>query len=177
MPSTECRLTSELDLTGRVAVVTGATRGIGYATARRFAAHGATLIITGSQSGSGVSDASPDVGDVAATLARESGVEVLGVACDVRDAQAVEGLYRTVFTDYKRLDVLVNNAGVLRDALVGMIDDAIARDTIDVNLLGTVRNLQSAARLMRRSGGGSIINVSSIIGVVGNEGQVVYGAS
>jgi 3-oxoacyl-[acyl-carrier protein] reductase len=73
--------------------------------------------------------------------------------------------------------VLVNNAGILQDALLGMIPDAMIRQTIDVNTVGPIYHVQEASRLMARNKSGSIINVTSIIGRFGNEGQAVYGAS
>jgi 3-oxoacyl-[acyl-carrier protein] reductase len=81
-----------------------------------------------------------------------------------------------VFSAFGRLDVLVNNAGVLKDALIGMVSDDVLEDTFRINTFGAIHHLQAASRLMQRSGGGSIINMTSIIGVVGNEGQIAYGS-
>ena len=99
------------------------------------------------------------------------------VVGDVADPAAVKGFYQEIFQRHRRLDVLVNNAGVLDDALLGMIPDATVERTFSVNTLGALRNLQAAARLMVRNRSGSIINMTSIIGVRGNEGQAVYSAS
>lgn len=128
------------------------------------------MVVTGSQPASG-----PEV--VASELAEAYGVRGLGVACDVREPNAVRSLYREVFSAFGRLDVLVNNAGVLKDALIGMVSDDVLEDTFRINTFGAIHHLQAASRLMQRSGGGSIINMTSIIGVVGNEGQIAYGSS
>jgi len=162
---------STLRIDGRIALVTGASRGIGLATAHALAANGATLVITSS------GDAS-----VAAARAREiseqHGVTAIGSACDVASHEAVAALYRQIFAQFKRLDILVNNAGILSEGLVGMITDATIERTLQVNVAGAIRNLQFAARLMERGGGGgAIVNVSSIVGLTGAPGLTVYAAS
>ncbi len=97
--------------------------------------------------------------------------------CDVSDPAAVAHVYQQIFKTYGRLDALVNNAGILQDALLGMITPAVVERTLAVNLAGSLYNLQAAARLMSRKASGAIINVSSIIGVEGNVGQALYGSS
>jgi 3-oxoacyl-[acyl-carrier protein] reductase len=157
-------------LAGRAAFVTGASRGIGLAVAERLAAMGADVAL------GGVRD--PDkLAALADDLAARHGVRTLALAGDVADPAAVKGFYQTLFRTWKRLDVLVNNAGVLEDALIGMIGDDLVDRVLGTNTRGAIHNLQGAARLMMRARRGSIINVSSIIGVRGNEGQAVYAAS
>lgn len=159
-----------LDLTGRVAFVTGSTRGIGLVTAQRLAEHGADVVVAG------VAD--PEAAQLRAKeLAQQYGVRTLGLRCDSRDAVQITAAYREIRSAFGRLDVLVNSAGILNDALIGMITDDALEDTFAVNAIGPLRHLQAAARLMRRGGSGSIVNVSSIIGVVGNEGQATYASS
>jgi 3-oxoacyl-[acyl-carrier protein] reductase len=82
-----------------------------------------------------------------------------------------------LFASHRRLDALVANAGALGDARIGMISEALLHDTIDVNLLGAVRHVQCAARLMQRRGGGAIVLVGSVMGLGGNAGQVPYAAA
>lgn len=160
---------SSLNLSGKVAYVTGSTRGIGAAIARAFAAHGATVVVNGRTL--------ETVEARARALSSEFPVPCLPVAADQRDPEAVKGAYDRIFKAYGRLDVLVNNAGVLEDGLLGMIPDATIAAVFEVNALSVVRNMQLASRLMRRGRGGAIINMTSIIGTQGNAGQVVYSGS
>ena len=157
-------------LKGKIAFITGSTRGIGWAIARTFASHGASVILNG------VSN-QERMDACAAQIRDEYGTECIGLLADVSDPASVKASYVEIFKRFKRLDIMVNNAGVLQDALIGMIPDAVIRETLQINTLGPIYHLQEAARLMSRRNSGSIINVSSIIGRVGNEGQAVYGAS
>ncbi len=161
---------SEIQLTDRVAIVTGGARGIGLAISTIFAAHGANLIIGGCSS-------KESLERTADALASEYGVTVLTVFGDVGDSAVAQTAAKLAFSNFKRLDILVNNAGVLDDALVGMIREEVIDKVLSTNVKGVINFTQAAARLMARNGGGSIINMSSIIGRVGNSGQLVYGAS
>lgn len=157
-------------LSGRVAYVTGSTRGIGNAIARLFAAEGAAVVVNGRQSADAVTA-------LAEELTATAGTTCVGIHADQRDPAAVKAAYARIFATYGRLDVLVNNAGVLEDALLGMIGEEGLIETFDVNAVALVRNMQLATRLMRRNGSGSIVNISSIMGVHGNAGEVAYAAS
>ena len=157
-------------LVGKVAVVTGSTRGIGWSVAEQLAAAGAHVVINGRVEG-------PLLAERARELSERYGVETLAIAADAADSKQVAALYQAVFKRWKRLDVLVNSAGILRDALIGMISDELIRETIQVNLVGSIYHLQGAAKLMGRAKSGSIVNLTSIVGVEGNEGQAVYAAS
>ena len=160
---------SLLDLTGRVALVTGSTRGIGWRSAEILAEHGATVVVHGQTSAA--------VDERLASLRERFGSVHGGVVADLAAAEDVQRLNREVFQTYGRLDVLVNNAGVLDDALIGMVTDAAIERTLAINTVAPIQLTQGAARLMRRVGGGSIVNLTSIIGVVGNRGQIVYASS
>jgi 3-oxoacyl-[acyl-carrier protein] reductase len=105
------------------------------------------------------------------------GVRCEAFAADVSDMAQVNVLFQRAFKEFKRLDTLVNNAGVLRDALIGMIRQEDVMSTFGTNTIGTLNCMRVAARLLERSGGGSIVNIASIIGVRGNAGQLVYAAS
>jgi 3-oxoacyl-[acyl-carrier protein] reductase len=158
----------DIDLGGKVALVTGASRGIGRAIAERLASAGATIVVNG-RSTEGAEQAAAEIGE-------KFDVKTLPVAADVADSAAVSAMMQAVFKGCGRLDILVNNAGVLRDGLIGMIRAADLDETIATNLKGTLNCIQAGARLIQRTGG-SIVNISSIIGVRGNAGQLVYSAS
>ena len=140
------------------------------AVAEACARNGATVLING------CSDADL-VRARADEIANRFDVTAEGFVCDVSDADAVQDVYRQIFKNYKRLDVLVNNAGILQDSFVGMIPNGDIERTLAVNLGGALYNLQAATRLMSRKKSGSIINMTSIIGVNGNVGQALYGSS
>jgi len=159
-----------LSLHGKVCFITGSTRGIGWATAREFARDGATVVLNHRGTGALLDERCRE-------LEAEFHGTVVGLAADANDTAAVRQCYVEIFRRFKRLDVLVNNAGILKDALLGMISDEMIHTVINTNLVGSLVHLQEASRLMTRTGGGSIINISSIIGRVGNEGQTVYAAS
>lgn len=161
---------SPLTLQGKVALITGSTRGIGWACAQLLARHGATVLLNGVSNRESLDRR---VGE----LKGEAGAEVDGLAFDVASPSAVRDAYAAIFKKYKRLDVLVNNAGILEDNLLGMVTPENIARVFDVNVTGAILNMQYASRLMARSQGGSIVNLSSIIGRVGNAGQVVYGGS
>ena len=157
-------------LKDKVSFITGSTRGIGWATAREFARHGASVILNHRSSATLLEERSRE-------LEAEFQVTAVGLVADVKESSAVKNCYLEIFRRFKRLDILVNNAGILKDGLLGMISDETMREVIATNLLGSLVHLQEASRLMARNRQGSIINVSSIIGRLGNEGQSVYAAS
>ncbi|MET0283210.1 MAG: 3-oxoacyl-ACP reductase family protein [Polyangiales bacterium] len=163
-------MNSEWGLSGKVAVVTGSTRGIGWAVADALAAQGASVVVNGVSS--------PDkVQQVAEDLERRHGVPCLGLVADAADAKQVAGVYQAIFKRFKRLDVLVSAAGIMRGALIGMIADELVQQTLAVNLAGAIHHLQAAAKLMARNKSGAVVNLTSILGVEGTEGQSVYAAS
>lgn len=149
--------------------VTGASRGIGRATAIEAARQGASLILT-ARSLEGLEE-------TARAVQSAGGTALKLVVCDVSDDTALKSAFREIQGCTKKLDFLVNNAGILRDAILGMISAAQIREVMQTNLFSMIQIMQFAARLMTAQKSGSIINVASIIGRVGNEGQVVYGAS
>jgi 3-oxoacyl-[acyl-carrier protein] reductase len=152
----------------RVALVTGSTRGIGRAVAEALAAGGTAVAVHG-RSLDGATAAAEEI-------ASATGAEAWGVAADLANPAAAVGLVREAHGRHKRLDVLVNNAGVMEDALLGMITPESAERTFAVNTLAVLQATQTAARVMRKTGG-SIVNVTSIMGLAGNAGQTAYSAS
>jgi 3-oxoacyl-[acyl-carrier protein] reductase len=155
------------DLTGKKALVTGATGGIGEGIARTFHKAGAEVAISGRQ-----------VGKLEA-LAAELGERVQIVPCDLADRAAVGKLIDEAVGKLGRVDILVNNAGLTKDNLFMVMKDEQWDDVIAVNLTSTFMLMRAAARHMLRSktGYGRIINISSVSGIIGNPGQGNYAAS
>ena len=153
-------------LQDRVAVVTGAAQGIGRAIATRFRDEGATVVLADLD------------GDAAEQAAAELGERASGVACNVVDEDDVARAVDTVVDRHGRLDVLVNNAGITRDAMMHRMELDHFRQVVDVHLQGTWLCSRAALTHMRsRDGGGAIVNLSSISGKVGNLGQSNYAAA
>lgn len=152
------------DLHGRVALVTGGTRGIGLATVRALAEAGATVVLTGRDEA------------VAKEVAAASGA-VSGLALDVTDAKAVSTLVRAVAKEHGGLDIVVANAGIMEDAVIGMIREELVDTTLSTNIAGTLHTVQAAARAMQRRRSGAIVVLASIVGEYGSAGQTVYAAS
>lgn len=152
------------DLAGRVALVTGGTRGIGLATARALAEAGATVVLTGRDE-SRAKEAAAAAGAAA------------GLALDVTDAKAVATLVRGVAKEHGKLDIVVANAGIMVDALLGMIKEDLVDTTLSTNVAGTLHTVQAAARAMMRKKTGSIVVLASVVGEYGSAGQTVYAAS
>ena len=155
------------DLTGKVAIVTGASRGIGRAIALNLAASGATVVAA--------ARGDHAAGTVAAILERGGQAEVAGV--DVTDAAALEKLPGEVAARLGRLDILVSNAGITRDQLLMRMKRDDWDTVIATNLTATFTLTQAAMRPMLKQRGGRIIAVSSVVGQMGNAGQVNYAAS
>jgi 3-oxoacyl-[acyl-carrier protein] reductase len=154
---------------GRVAVVTGATRGIGYATAQALAEAGATVVLT--------SRDAERAGQAAKELTEEYGTPAYGYALDVSDFDAVGTVFRAIAGEHGRIDALVANAGILEDALVGMIRADLVDRMLATNVGGTIAAVQAAARAMMRRKSGAIVLLASIVGEHGSAGQTAYAAS
>jgi 3-oxoacyl-[acyl-carrier protein] reductase len=155
----------KVDLTGRVALVTGGTRGIGRAIAESLAKAGARVAVVGRNA------------DRAHEAAAALSPEARGYACDLGDTAAVAGLIESVERDFGAIDILVNNAGLNRDNLLMRLKDEDWDVVIDANLRGAFATMRAATRGMMKRRWGRIINISSVVGVVGNKGQANYAAS
>jgi gluconate 5-dehydrogenase len=157
-------------LTGRVAIVTGSTRGLGRAMAEGFAHAGASVVVTGRDQ---------ERSDVAAEEIRSAtGQDVIGIGCHVGDWDGIPGFVERVVGHFGQIDVLVNNAGI--NPGIQSLDDVsleLWRKVFSVNLEGVLRMSQCVAPVMRTSGGGSIINIGSTQGYEGSPEAVAYGAS
>ena len=158
-----------MGLEGKVALVTGASRGIGKAIARELAACGATVIIN--------YNGSKEAAEQAAAEIQAAGGKASVIQCSVADPAAVEAMMKQVISEHKRLDILVNNAGITRDNLILKMKEEDFGAVLDTNLKGVFNTSKHAARQMLRQKSGSIINISSISGVMGNAGQTNYAAS
>jgi 3-oxoacyl-[acyl-carrier protein] reductase len=153
------------DLTGKTALVTGATGGIGAAVARALHAQGATVAISGTRA------------EVLDDLAGELGSRVHVLPCDLADKDAVEKLVPSAEEKMAKLDILVANAGVTKDNLFVQLKDEDWDQVIAVNLTATFRLTRAAVKTMMRRRFGRVIGISSVVGVTGNPGQGNYTAS
>jgi 3-oxoacyl-[acyl-carrier protein] reductase len=158
-----------IDLTGRVALVTGSTRGIGRAIAGTLATAGARVAVTGRD------QARADA--AAQEIAEQSGVETRGYAADVSETAQAIALVEAVEKDFGQLDILVNNAGLTRDNLLIRLKDDDWDAVINANLRGAFATCRAASRGMMKRRYGRIINVASVVGLIGNKGQANYAAS
>jgi 3-oxoacyl-[acyl-carrier protein] reductase len=157
-----------LSLEGRVALVTGAARGIGAATALALAEAGARVALV---------DRDAEGIDRTADAIGRAGSDALAIPADVTDAPAIERAVDAVMAEWGRLDVLVNNAGIVRDATLGKVSDDDWTATLDVNLRGTMIGTRAALRPMRAAGSGRILSATSVVARMGNYGQTAYAAS
>lgn len=157
-------------LQDKVALITGAARGIGRATAELFARHGAQVFVTGR-------DAAALDAVREAIAAQVPTARLATIVLDVTQPDQVRDAFQRVFKEARRLDVLVSNAGVMEDALIGMVTPAQIERNFQTNTFGSLYAAQYASRLMARNKQGSIINIASIMGVHGNAGQSVYAGS
>ncbi|MEA2989986.1 MAG: 3-oxoacyl-[acyl-carrier protein] reductase [Alphaproteobacteria bacterium] len=153
------------DLTGKTALVTGATGGIGGAIARAFHRQGATVAISGTRE------------DALALLAGELGQRVHVLPCNLVDKDAVEALIPKCDEAMGKLDILVANAGITRDNLLVQLSDQAWDEVIAVNLTATFRLARAAVKGMMRRRSGRLIGITSVVGVTGNPGQGNYTAA
>jgi len=155
------------DLSGQVAVVTGAARGIGKAIAKRLATDGARVVCT---------DKEP-VDECVAEINREMQDRAEGLSFDVTDAAACAEQVKDIAARHQRLDILVNNAGITRDQLLLRMKPQDWQLVLDINLTGSFNMAQPVAKVMMKQRAGRIINIASVIGLMGNAGQANYAAS
>ena len=153
-------------LEGKVALITGASRGIGKAIALKFAAEGADIAFTD------IKISEDTVKELEAL-----GVKVRAYASNAADFAQTHETVEQVMADFGRIDILVNNAGITRDGLMLRMDEAQWDAVINVNLKSAYNYIHAVTPIMARQRGGSIINMSSVVGVSGNAGQCNYSAS
>ena len=155
----------QIDLSTRVALVTGSTRGIGRAIAGTLAGAGARVAVVGRDRGKAE--------EAAGTI----GGSARGFGCDMADPAAVATLVTDVESAFGSVDILVNNAGLTRDNIVPRLKDEDWQVVIDTNLRGAFLATRAAARGMMKRRWGRIINIASVVGLIGNKGQANYAAS
>jgi 3-oxoacyl-[acyl-carrier protein] reductase len=158
-----------INLSGKIALVTGSTRGIGRATAEKLAEAGATVVVTGRVEERAL--------EVAQHIKERTGSETLGVGLDVGDPESIDRAYSKVREAFGGVDILVNNAGINRDALFIRMKPEDWEEVVRVNLTGTFLMTQRVVRDMMKKKWGRIINLSSVVGFTGNVGQANYTAT
>ncbi|TDB57330.1 3-oxoacyl-[acyl-carrier-protein] reductase [Arundinibacter roseus] len=156
-------------LQNKVALVTGASRGIGRAIALRFAQEGAQVAFTFLSS--------IEKGQALVAELEAFGVKAIGYKSDASDFQAAEDLVNQVIADFGKLDILVNNAGVTKDGLLMRMSEEQWDTVIRINLKSVFNLTKAATKSMMRAKSGSIINITSVVGIRGNAGQANYAAS
>lgn len=153
----------------KVALVTGASRGIGRAIAKRLAADGMFVIVN--------YNGSEAAADQVVKEIVETGEEAVTYCCNVSDFGAAEAMIKDIISRYGKLDILVNNAGITRDDLLMKMTEEAFDQVININLKGAFNTIRHCSRYMLKQRSGSIINISSVSGVLGNAGQANYSAS
>ena len=156
-------------LENKVALITGAGRGIGSAIAVALAKEGAQVIINYNGSEKKALEVKQ--------LIEEQGGKAVTCQCDVSDFTACEKMIRDVVAEFGHLDILVNNAGITRDGLIMKMKEEDFDAVLNINLKGTFNTIRHSARQMLKQRSGKIINISSVVGLSGNAGQVNYSAS
>ncbi len=156
-------------LNGKVAVVTGASRGIGRAVALELALKGATVIVN--------YNGSADRAEEVVEKIRANGGKAESYQCNVADFESCKTFINDVIEKYGAIDILVNNAGITRDNLLMKMSEEEFDEVIDTNLKGTFHTMRFASRQMLKQKSGRIINMASVSGVAGNAGQTNYAAS
>jgi 3-oxoacyl-[acyl-carrier protein] reductase len=155
-------------LQDNVAIITGAAQGIGLATALKFAAEGARVV---------VADLRPEPVEAAVASVRAAGGQALGVVVDVTDRMQVDEMVRRALEAWGRIDTLINNAGITKDARLLKMTDEQFDAVIAVNLKAVFACTQAVAGTMVEQGSGAIVNASSVVGLYGNFGQTNYAAT
>lgn len=159
----------DLNLKNKIALVTGGSRGIGKKIAEALANEGANVVVTATN----INKAQ----EVANELKSKYNVESLALVHDVKSSESCKEVVAKTIEKFGSIDILVNNAGITRDMLVIQMDDSAWNDVIDTNLSGAFYTSREAAKSMLRARKGKIINISSVIGKMGNAGQVNYAAA
>ena len=158
-----------MSLQGRNALVTGGSRGIGRAICLELARQGANIAVNYA--------GNAQAAEETAAACRALGVQAVTIRADVADAAACEAMVKEVISSFGSLHILVNNAGITRDGLLMMMKESDFDDVISANLRGTFLCMKAVSRIMMKQRYGRIVNLSSVVGLHGNAGQVNYSAA
>lgn len=156
-------------LENKVALVTGASRGIGKAIALKLAMDGAFVIVN--------YNGSKDKAEEVVAQIKENGQDAVSFQCNVADYDSTEKMMKKLLAEYQHIDILVNNAGITKDNLIMKMSEADFDSVIDINLKGSFNTIRHLSRQMLKQRSGKIINITSVSGVLGNMGQANYSAS
>ena len=156
------------NLENKVAIVTGASRGIGKVIAKEIAKAGATVVC--------VSRSQNDIDNVANNI-NNKGDKAIAIACDITNGKQYQELTKSVIENFGSIDILVNNAGVTKDGLIMRMSEDDWDIVINTNLKGAFNGTKAVTRHMMKQRSGRIINISSVVGLIGNAGQANYAAS
>ncbi len=155
-------------LEDKIAIITGSARGIGFGIAEKYAKEGAHVIII---------DLFAEGVETAVAKLKENGFSAEGFAADVSNSEQIAEIFKEIFNTHKKIDILVNNAGITRDGLLMKMKESDWDMVMNVNLKGTFICTQKVCRYMMKKRVGAIINIASVIGLMGNAGQANYAAS
>lgn len=158
-----------MDFEGKVAVVTGSARGIGLAISKRLAQGGAVIVLNGIVEESHAAEAIESI--------KALGANVQYLQADISKSEQAKHMLQEAVNQFGHIDVLVNNAGITRDGLLMRMNEKDWDDVIAINLKGTFNCIQAASKYMVKRHSGTIVNISSIVGIYGNAGQANYSAS
>lgn len=156
-----------MQLAGKTALVTGSGRGLGKAIALKLAQMGANIVLNGTSSAV----------DETAEEFKAAGHNVIATKGDVRNTEDVKEMVKAAVDAYGTVDILVNNAGITKDKLMAMMSEEDWDDVMDINLKGAFLCTKAVSKLMIKRRGGKIINITSVVGLMGNPGQANYSAS
>ncbi|KXG76013.1 3-oxoacyl-[acyl-carrier-protein] reductase [Thermotalea metallivorans] len=158
-----------MNLSGKTAVITGGSRGIGRAIALKLAELGANIAINYTST--------PHKAEEVVALVRQMGREAIAIRADVSDGEQVQHMMKEVEEKFSTIDILVNNAGITRDTLLMKMKDEDWDQVMAINLKGTYNCTKAVSRKMMKQRSGKIVNIASVVGVMGNVGQANYAAS
>mgnify|MGYP001306329825 CR=1 FL=1 len=157
------------DLTDKIALVTGASRGIGNCIAKTLCNAGAFVMC--------VSRNTDEIQNVAKNITSNTRSKAFGFCCDISNTENVSDLIQSILNQFNKIDILVNNAGITKDALIIKMSENAWDEVINTNLKGAFNMTKAVAKHMMKNRTGRIINISSVIGITGNIGQINYAAS